>query len=161
MHTPDEIETLARELAGSALRQQDWRLQIDPLCAALAQAAPQIKPARDRKAVLARAAFILRHMATTDFATLGRLYFDLLPPDNNHPLTSAVLAALSDRRAVLDMLRAAGMEPRLMKDEDGTTFLVIDGLEQADGLSPVMKDAIRAAMTVDAPCPHGGLHALH
>ncbi|MCR6631220.1 MAG: hypothetical protein NVV74_14880 [Magnetospirillum sp.] len=161
MSSAESVEGLARKLASIVLRQEDWRERLDGLCAALAAAAGRVRSARRMVAVVARAEAILRHVAVADAATIGRLYFDLLPRQPGHPLTEAVIAALSDRGAVLDMLRAAGMRPRLLKDGDGTTFLVIDGLDEAAALSDGMKAAIRAAMAADAPPPHGPLQVMH
>lgn len=157
----DDMEDLARNLAAMVLHEPCWRDHLDERCAALARAAARIRPVRKMRAVVKRAEAILRHVAEADAATVGRLYFDLLPRDCAHPLTRAVMAALSDRRQVMDMLRAAGMRPRLMKDEDGTTFLVLDGLDEATALSDGMKAAIRAAMITPAGPPRGGLHVMH
>lgn len=161
MSRHDEIEALARNLASIVLYDADWQDRLDERCTSLGHAATQIKPVRKMTAVVARAEGILRHIAQADALTIGRLYFDLLPRNPTHPLTEAVLAALQDRKAVLDMLRAAGMQPRLLKDETGTTFIVLDGLDDASDLSDTMKAAIRAAMTAPAEPPRGGLHAMH
>lgn len=157
----EEIEAMARTLAGAVLRQVDWRDGLDVRCAAMARVAATTKPVRKMTAVAARAEAILRHIAEADALTIGRLYFDLLPRDDAHPLTRSVLTALQDRRAVLDLLRSAGMQPRLLKDESGTTFIVLDGLDQATDLSDTMKAAIRVAMAAPSAAPHGGLHAMH
>jgi hypothetical protein len=69
--------------------------------------------------------------------------------------------AAAFRAAVLAMLRAAGLCPRLLKDDDGTTFIVLHGLEESRVLSEAMRNAIRTAMTAQAPPPRGSLHALH
>ncbi|MGE5515016.1 MAG: hypothetical protein ACM31D_04260 [Bacteroidota bacterium] len=157
----DDTESLARNLASIVLHDPQWRDSLDERCAALVNAASRIKPVRKMTAVVKRAEAILRHVAEADALTIGRLYFDLLPRTPGHPLTEAVLAALSDRRAVLGMLREAGMQPRLLKDEAGTTFIVLDGLDDAPDMSDTMKAAIRAAMTAPAEAPRGGLHAMH
>lgn len=161
MSRREEIETLARNLASVVLGDPEWREGLDDRCAALVEAAGKIRPVRKMTAVATRAGAILRHIAAADVLTIGRLYFDLLPRDGDHPLTRAVMQALRDRRAVLDMLRAAGMQPRLLKDEDGTTFIVLDGLDDAADVSDTMKAAIRAAMGAPAEPPRGVLHAVH
>lgn len=161
MRTRDDVEGMARKLAAVVLQDEDWQQRLDELCAALARAAAHLRPARRMSAVVARAEAILRHITDADLVTIGRLYFDLLPRRPDHPLTQAVVTALSDRNAVLAMLRAAGMQPRLLKDEDGDTFIVLDGLDEAHDLSDGMKAAIRAAMTAPAEPPRGGLHVMH
>lgn len=161
MTRKDTIEALARNLTTIVLHDPAWNARLDDLCGALHRAAGHIKPAGHMLAVVRRAEAILRQIAQSDPATVGRLYFDLLPRQPDHPLTAAVVAALSDRATVLTMLRDAGVRPRLFKDEDGTTFIVLEGLDQARDLSPGMKDAIVAAMTAEALPPRGGLHAMH
>ena len=157
----DSVENLARNLVCIVLREGDWAERLDDLFAALHRAAHRIRPAGIMASVVRRAESILRDMTRMDAASIGRLYFDLLPRQAEHPLTAAVIAALSDRDTVLSMLREAGISPRLLKDDDGTTFIVLDGLDEAEDLSDGMKEAIRAAMTVPAPTPQGGLHTLH
>lgn len=157
----DSVETLARNLVSVVLRTGDWADRLDDRLAALHRAARRIRPDGHMAAAVRRAEAILRDMVRLDAATIGRLYFDLLPRQPDHPLTAAVAAALSDRDVVLAMLRAAGISPRLLKDGDGTTFIVLEGLDEAEALSDGMKEAIRAAMTVAAPAPRGGLHTVH
>lgn len=157
----DGVETLARNLVTLVLHESDWAERLDDLFAALHRAAARIQPPSRMVAVVRRAETILRDIAELDAASIGRLYFDLLPRRPDHPLTAAVIAALSDRETVLSMLREAGISPRLLKDDDGTTFIVLDGLDAAKQLSDGMREAIRVAMTVPVGPPQGGLHTLH
>lgn len=161
MPRKDTIETLARNLAAIVLHDPAWNTRLDDLCTSLHRAAAHIKPNGHMAAVVRRAETILREIAASDPATIGRRYFDLLPRQPEHPLTAAVVQALSDRATVLSMLRDAGVAPRLLKDDDGTTFIVLDGLDDAHDLSDGMKRAILEAMTADALPPRGGLHVLH
>lgn len=161
MPRTDTIEDLARNLASIVLHDSAWDRRLDDLCAALRRAANHIKPGGHMAAVVSRAETILRQIAVSDPVTVGRLYFDLLPRQPDHPLTAAVIKALSDRDTVLAMLREAGVAPRLLKDDCGTTYIVLEGLDDANALSNGMKRAIVEAMTAEAPPPRGGLHTMH
>ena len=65
------------------------------------------------------------------------------------------------RAALVNLLCQAGLRPRLLKDDEGTTFIVLDGLEEADGLSDAVKTVLRTVMAAEAQEPRGELHALH
>lgn len=157
----DTVEQLARNLASIVLHDPAWEGRLEGLCETLHRAAAHIKPMGIMAAVVRRAETILRQISAADPVTVGRLYFDLLPREVTHPLTAAVVRALSDRDTVLAMLRDAGVSARLLKDDSGITFIILDGLDRARDLSEGMKQAILEAMTAEAPPPRGGLHAVH
>jgi len=166
--TPN-IEAVARQLAGQFLLARDWRaklgrsvLMLDRLdCETFAGG---IYSAKTVQAMAWRAAEILFEIAVADPLTVARLYFDLLPRRPEHPLTAAVIAALSDGPTVVKLLRAHGMALDVRKDESGSSFLTIHDMGVSHDLADPFKDAIRKAMDWSAmtgPQPQGGLHSIH
>lgn len=162
-------ETLARALAAQVLRAEDWVERLEGICLAMRVAAERV-PAHSphtpetMRAVAARAEAILRQIANADPLTIGRLYFDLLPRDPDHPLTKSVVAAFSDGRAVIRMLRDSGTRLDIQKDDTGENFVTIHDIKQAKGLGNGLKNAIIRAMalTAEMGCPpQGDLHRLH
>lgn len=169
MSTQANEELLSRALVAQVLRAADWHERLDQICANIQRAgentpAAAANPPATMRRVATRAQDILREIAASDALTVGRLYFDLLPRDPQHPLTNAVIAALSDRRAVVRMLRECGTKVDVRKDEEGVDYLTIHDVEHADGLGDGFKRAIQTAMTLSTELgrrPHGDLLPIH
>lgn len=169
MTKPAQVEALSRALAARVLKEPDWSERLDPICLAIRDAGNRSVPGaalslKTAQAVAARAEAILRDINALDPLSIGQRYFDLLPRQDSHPLTAAVIAALNDGPAVIRMLRACGTEVAILKDDAGTSFIEINDLHRAPDLGEGMKAAIRNALAVTAEIsqqPQGALHQLH
>jgi|GEM_PF-1955496 hypothetical protein len=169
MSTHADEEILARALAAQVLKAPDWAARLDAICSAMREAAgrastPAPHTPRTLRRVAIRAETILRHIARSDALTVGRLYFDLLPRDPAHPLSAAVVAALSDGRAVIRMLRESGTRFDVHKDGTGANYITVHDLDHAGGLGDGFKTAIIRALALTAHVgspPQGGLHRIH
>ena len=156
----DNVETMARHLVAIVLRNPRWDSRLDELCLSLREDARRASPRPAMMAVAARAETMLRHIAQRDYVAIGRLYFDLLPAAG-HPLTEAVILALSQPAGALRLLREAGLEPSLRKDATGASFLEVEIPDRAADICDTTRDAIVEAMTSGGEAPQGALHTLH
>ena len=156
----DEVEAMARQLVRVILRNPRWDDRLDDLCHSLRVDAAEASPRQTMIAVAARAETMLRHIAQGDYVAIGRLYFDLLP-EIGHPLTDAVIAALSQPAAALRLMRESGLEPQVRKDESGTSFIEIEVPDHSHALCDATRDAITAAMTSVGEEPLGALRTIH
>lgn len=169
MTKASDIETVARQLASHFLLEPDWRSRLGGSVATLQRIDPQsfaggAYAPETVQTIIDRTAEILFHIALSDPLTVARLYFDLLPRLPNHPLTSSVITALSDGRAVLELLRRHGAEFQIRRDDTGASFITVHGMDRVRGMDDSFKGAIRTAMDwADAVGPHaqGGLHWIH
>lgn len=168
MTKPAQVEALSRALAARVLKEADWSVRLEPICQAIRQAGNTNAPGaalslKTSQAVAARAEAILREINSLDPLDIGQRYFDLLPRQDSHPLTAAVIAAL-DGPAVIRMLRACGTRVEIHKDETGASYIEINDLDRHGQMGEGMKAAIRHALAVTAEisqAPLGALHALH
>lgn len=158
-HT-DIVEMMARQVVATLLRNPRWQERLDPVCQSLHEDAARAHPRRIMQAVAVRAENMLRHIAQGDYVAIGRLYFDILP-GAGHPLTEAVIEALSQPESALRLLRESGLEPTLRKDGTGASFLEIDVPDFDHDLCGATREAIIEAMTTVGEEPSGPLHTLH
>jgi len=156
----DNVEIMARQLVGVILRNPRWNDGLDDLCRTLHVDAAKASPRQTMIAVAARAETMLRHIALGDYVAIGRLYFDLLP-EIGHPLTDAVITALSQPASALRLMRESGLEPQLRKDENGTTFIEIEVPDHSHALCDATRNAIATAMTSVGEDPQGALRTIH
>lgn len=156
----DTVEVMARQVAAAVLRNLRWRQRLDETCQSLHADAALATPRQTMVSVAKRAEAILRHIAQADPISIGRLYFDILPPQP-HPLTVAVISALSQPEAVVQMLRDAGMAPQLRKDGSGASFIEIEAPDDHHQMSPATRAAITSAMTSVGEEPQGALRTIH
>ena len=158
----DKVELMARELAAILLRNLRWRQLLDETCASLHADAARATPRQVMMAVAVRTESILRHIAQADLISVGRLYFDILPPEP-HPLTVAVIEALSQPESVVQMMRDAGMAPQVRKDAAGVSYIEIETPDDSHQMCAVTRDAVFAAMTSsgDEPAQRLPMHTLH
>ncbi len=158
-----EVEAVARQVAAQILVRPDWVRGVDYMCQPLRRIA-EAGPRETVAAIAVRAETILRDIAAADPLTIARRYYDLLPRQPDHPLTGAVIAALSDAPTVMRMLRACGADLAVRKDDSGENFLAIHDLSGAVDMGDAFKTALMTAMTWAAtagPRPQGDLHTVH
>lgn len=156
----DKVEQMARQVVAILLRNPRWDARLDALCQSLHDDAAKATPKRTMMAVAARAETMLRHIAQGDYVAIGRLYFDILPAAG-HPLTDAVIKALSQPDAALRMMREAGLHPQVRKDDTGTNFLEIDVPDFGHDMCAATRQAVTAAMTTVGEEPTGALRTVH
>lgn len=157
----DIVERLAKQLAAQILRDPHWDRHLDQLCQMMHADARMGKPRRTLTRAALRAEAILRHIAEAEPATIGRLYFDLMPSQPGHPLTNAVAEALATPETALRMLRDAGLNPQVLKDGNGENYIQIDTPDRTHALCEAARAAIVAAMTGGRRPPVGRLVAIH
>ncbi len=76
-------------------------------------------------------------------------YFDLIPPDLQAKMHKRAMTALAD----------CGITAEQFKDENGVTFLKVEGIEKLG--VPDAEIARMNAMAGDMPAPVGQLHRVH
>ena len=169
MTSASEIETVSRQLAAHFLLAPDWQARLGHAIQTLHRIdartfAGGAHSPETIQGIVRRTLDILFEIAAADPLTVARLYFDLLPRVPGHPLTAAVIGALSNGAAVLNLLRGYGAELDVLKDDVGASFIALHDLEQSHGMTDGFKDAIRKAMDwacAAGPHPQGGLHRIH
>ena len=158
-----EMEEMARRVAAQVLVRPDWAHEVERACLPLRRIAEDCR-SQGVGAIAARAETILRDIAAADPLTVARRYYDLLPRQPDHPLTSAVIAALSDGAKVMRMLRDCGADIAMRKDDTGDNYLAIHDLSRTADMGDAFKTALMTAMTwaaTEGPKPRGELHLIH
>lgn len=166
-HSSD-IETIARQLAAHFLMAPDWKTRLDGAVQTLQRIDAQIfargiYTPEIIQAMVCRTTEILFEIAASEPLTVARLYFDLLPRQPDHPLTASVIAALSDGPALVRLLRSHGITLEMTKDEAGSNFIILYGMDGTHDMAASFMGAVQKAW-VDAevgPQPQGGLYRIH
>ena len=145
-----ELNTIARNTARIVVDQPGWMSDIDRTCADVRDTfmrnADHLPIAREMLSKVSdRAAIILRGyhaaLAANDTETVLNRYFDLMPADIQAKIHKGAMEVLAD----------CGVEVERFKDEEGTTFVRLNGVEMAR----------LNAMAGDLPTPIGQLHRVH
>jgi len=140
----DLIETTARQLVAKLIAAPGWGEKVEEIIPALADML-RATDTPHHEALAARAAAILRDMATANPEVIFANYLDLLPAD---------LRALMLGEAI-EVLKECGATVETFKDEAGTTFLRLGNVE-ALGIPEEEMDRLNAT----APGPVGPLHRV-
>lgn len=152
------VETLARDIARRLIAVPGWAASVDQIIASLgtmrgaiaincANHPGIVDPNHTAGAVIARAAALLREVATGEPMDVITRYSDLMPADIRAKLMEGAIAVLRD----------AGATVETFKDEAGETFLHIVGLD-SDALGVPADELDRIAS--QTPKPAGSLHRV-
>ena len=138
------IETTARHLVANVIAAPGWGEKVEEIIPALADTL-RATDTPHHEAISARAAAILREVATCNPEVIFEKYLDLLPAD---------LRALMLGKAI-EALKESGATVETFKDEAGTTFLKLGNVE-ALGIPEEEMERLNAM----APGPVGPLHRV-
>lgn len=152
------VETLARDIARRIIAVPGWAASVDQIITSLgtmrgaiainaADHPGVVDPNRTAGAVIARAAAILREVATANPEVVLSEYLDLLPAE----LRAKLLAG------AVEVLRDAGATVEEFRDDNGEVFLKVQGLD-ADLLGIPADEMDRIARM--APGPAGQMHRV-